>query len=286
MKRRVKDQVWPERIRIAPAQELKMPSHRTYWDYFVNSAMHLRIPVQIDFQLHVVGPAAFEFIVDNTMCVFDFSDYLLIDTRCRHYEHWLRAHYNASLTPFPAFGSFPPVSFHDWKAYERLSEIQYKAQGDIVLHKQAFANEPHRYDITRRRSYARQLLTNHCGSLSIDTQLDDQETFWLKALEGFVSVHIPGTWPHILDRGQLQLMGLGVCTISPDIWTAPLGERPEPWKHYIPINDDFADLPSRIDWCRANRESCVEIGSRAKAYFKNHCTPEAAWRYVKGRVAA
>lgn len=262
-----------------------MDYHKTYWEYLVNSAMHLNIPVQVDFQLQPVGPAAFEFIVDNTTCVFDFSDYLLVDTRCRHYEHWLRAHYTAGFQGFPNIGPLSPVSFHDWRIFEKLSRLEYKAKGNTILHKQAFANEPHRQQITHRRSYARQLLLTQCGPFAVDVQLDEQSIFWQKALNCFVSVHIPGTWPHILDRGQLQLMGLGVCTISPDLWSAPLGERPEPWKHYVPICDDYTDLPEKVSWCDSNREQCVEIGSRAKAYFSKHCTPEAIWRFVKGRIS-
>lgn len=120
----------------------------------------------------------------------------------------------------------------------------------------------------------------------VDTLVEPQAKFFEKAFGCLVSVHIPGSWPHLLDRGQHQLMAFGVCTVSPDLWTCCPGKRPQPWLHYVPIRGDFSDLVEKVEWCDRNRDECREIGQRAKAFFASHSTPEAIWQHIQRRLSA
>jgi len=81
-------------------------------------------------------------------------------------------------------------------------------------------------------------------------------------------------------------MGLGVCTVSPDLWTWYCTERPQPWLHYVPVRDDFSDLVEKIERCDQNPHECRQMGGRAKAFFQTHSTPEAIWHHVKQRMLA
>ncbi len=42
-----------------------------------------------------------------------------------------------------------------------------------------------------------------------------------------------------------------------------------PWKHYVPIKDDFSDIQERIDWCESNQDKCIEMVSSCKALFQD-----------------
>ena len=46
--------------------------------------------------------------------------------------------------------------------------------------------------------------------------------------------------------------------------------------HDIGFIDDkmYSDLHEKIEWCKANRKECVEIGARAKELFNETSTPK------------
>jgi len=259
---------------------------RLFWRHLHNTAADVSIEVVIDDGLAKVCWSAFEFVVDGVRCVYDFSDFLLVDAACSRYRHRLRIQYLQGFVPHPNLGSFSQISFFDWPRYRKLSEsLTYDASGDSILHKQCFPppTDLRGADLYRRRSSVQAQLVARFGDL-IDVAIDPQEMFWQKASRCLVSVHVPGSYRHSLDRGQHQLMGLGVCTISPELWTSTLGERPERDVHYVGCRDDLSDIPARVEWRRNHREECAAIGRRAKEFFTAHSTPEAIWSYVKRRI--
>ncbi len=112
-----------------------------------------------------------------------------------------------------------------------------------------------------------------------------QQHYFRECTESLAVVHIPGSHPHILDRTVQQMFALGVCVISPDIWTTCLEVRPQANVHYLAIRDDYSDLPEKIDWIADHRDRAAAIGAAAKNFFRQYCTPEAIWRYVHRRLA-
>lgn len=47
----------------------------------------------------------------------------------------------------------------------------------------------------------------------------------------------------------------------------------EPWRHYVPLAEDCADLEERLDWCEANPRRAEEIVSEASAFLSEFMDP-------------
>jgi hypothetical protein len=114
------------------------------------------------------------------------------------------------------------------------------------------------------------------------TSFVDQMHWWKLNEKCLVAVHVPGARNDMLDRGQLELMGLGVCVLSPEIVTV-IGRHQvlEPFKHYVPVDPNYSNICEQIEWCRNHRRDCVEIGLNARLLFDSIVPPIEYWRYVK-----
>lgn len=274
----------PESVALAHGQ---CSYHYEAWRYIVGTLRALpAVHVEFDSRLTMPCWSAYELRVDGEPVVIDISDYVLVDPAVGGFRHWLRFTYTPLFAPFPNIGSFPITSFLDWDEYERLAdELAYRAGGETVLYGQSEAvaeNLPG--GKTQRRQYVRAVLRErYVGDL--DDEWTDRAAYWRRAAGSLVTVCVPGADNHHLDRGQHQLMGLGVCTISPELFMAPLGDRPIAGEHYVACRDDYADLVERIEWCRAHREGCRAIGRQARDFFQTHSTPQAIWRYIAARLA-
>lgn len=259
------------------------------WRYLVGTIKAAGITLKTDIGLGSLAQGAWPIIVDGAVVGFDYSDYLLVPDVQRHYRSWFRFQYVNAFVPHATIASFPPISFMAWE--EELPEtITPAASGVQILHAQAYeflkdSPTPRDRDLYARRHRARQQLLHVYGS-RVHTARESQPDFWTRASHCLVSVHIPGSWNHMLDRAQHQLLAYGVCTISPEIWTAPLGDMLEPGEHYVRIRDDAADLVDVVAWCDEHREECRRIGRNARAFFMTHSTPAAIWRYVKRHVVS
>ena len=42
-----------------------------------------------------------------------------------------------------------------------------------------------------------------------------------------------------------------------------------PWKHYVPVANDFSDLGEKIRWCHHHDDECREIGRNARDFVLN-----------------
>lgn len=280
----------PRSVEIPPRTIVETePYVQLCWDYLHATLVSLKIDVKINPDLPCVCPSAFEMHVDGVTAVYDYSDYLLVAGEQQRYRHWFRFHHTSGFTPHDNLASFPPISFLNWDEYRHLgNQIRYDASGETILHAQAFeflsrSESARDRDLYRRRKRARERLISEFGH-RVDTEIRPQRDFWRAAGRALVSVHIPGSWPHSLDRGQHQLLGFGVCTISPTIWTSTLGETIQPYEHYVPIRDDDSDLVEKVQWCEQHREECAAIGRRARAFFLKHSTPSAIWTSIVNRM--
>lgn len=282
----------PAKVRLPPEAVAAAHGEHSYhlqaWRYIAGTLAALpEIEVEFDSALGMPCWSAYELSVDGWRVAVDISDYILVDASAAGFEHWLRFTYTPLFAAFPHIGSFPITSFVDWVEYQRLrGELNYRAEGDTVLYSQQdYVGERLPSRKTERRQYVRRILSDRYGA-TLDSAWTSAELYWRRSAAAFVTVCVPGADNHHLDRSQHQLLGLGVCTISPDIFMAPLGERLVAGEHYVVCRDDYADLIERIEWCREHREACRRIGRQAQGFFQAHGTPRAIWQYVARRVRA
>lgn len=252
------------------------------WHHLKNSAEYAGVEVTIDPKLQKAADNAIEMLVDGEIAVYDYSDYLNLALNSGAYKHWFRFHYVEGYYGTKNLHSFPPISFLDWKHYYWLEKTVKVGIGQNIWFKQAIFEgggtlvDKDRCD--RRREMASKLRGLDIPNL--DTTIWGQNEYWDRVPECGLSIHVPGSWRHSLDRGQLQMMGLGVCTVSPDIWTACCGLRPQAGEHYIMLDDRFVNLEHCLGLPLLTRWA---IGTAAKRWFQDHCTPKAIWSYV-GRM--
>lgn len=257
------------------------------WRYLVNTLHAAGVKCVPDPMLRPITKGVWPMIVDDVWTAFDFSDFMLVPGVQSDYRYWFRFQYLNSFIAHTNLSSFPPISFVDWPSWYSFTP-SYSARGDQILHSQSYeflkdSKTPRDVSLYQRRSQTRQTLLTTYGD-DVWTAREHQIQFWRRAMDCLVSIHIPGSCINMLDRGQHQMFGLGVCTISPEIWTSVLGDRPEASVHYVAIRDDGRDLVDAIEWCRQHRQDCANIGRNARAFFLSHSTPRAIWRYVNRRI--
>lgn len=181
------------------------------------------------------------------------------------------------------FGSnihaFSPISFDPWSIYSDQKTINYTCSGNTILNNQRISG-----GAIERRTIVAKILATHFGS-DLDRDLTSQMDFWDKFNRCLVSVCVPGYCNNMVDRGHLQSLAFGVCTISPNLPEIfPFDRTLVPNQHYIRCNDDYSDLIEKIEWCKNNREKCIQIGKEAKTWFLSTCTPEYLLKWILSHI--
>ena len=168
------------------------------------------------------------------------------------------------------------TSKDDYDNYHTLCDQQiYKATGNIVVNRQV----PYR-NALKRRSHVQRLLRFEYGDYT-KTRCIPQLDYWKSFEKCLVSVTVPGAHNDMLDRGHIQQMGLGVCTIAPQIKTLlPFKRRLIPNEHYLKCESDYSDLISLVEWCKNNRKKCREIGRNAKSLYDSSYAPSSMFTYI------
>ncbi|PHN02213.1 hypothetical protein CRP01_33300 [Flavilitoribacter nigricans DSM 23189 = NBRC 102662] len=250
--------------------------YRVYYGYVLDSLRYLKAGVKFGPDSSI-GDAKFVIRIANTEIVIDYSDHLTLAPQFEKYPWYFKFHYSegyheAHDNLFP----FSPVSFYDWQQYHYLrQQIKYTANGEMILSRQY----PHGNALHRRKQ-VQHLLKDRYGALAA-TERIEQVQFWKEISNSLVSVCVPGARNNILDRGHLQYLAFGACTISPKIITMLPGFRKLiPDVHYIQCSDDYSDLPEKIAHCRKDRKRCVEIGRNAQQLFLETSTPPELWKWV------
>jgi len=207
---------------------------------------------------------------NDEKCVFDFSDYTeaLEKINTTYYKFHPS---EQTLKEHPTIRPFPPISFYSWEEYYTLAdEIKYTCNTDRILNMQ----RPHTQNY-KRRVFVQKMLRDKYGENAI-THLTNVTEFWDQINSCLVSVCVPGARNDIIDRGHLQYLALGCCTISPEIIDVfPGNVKLLPGVHYLACNSDYSDLLDIIEYCKCNRQRCMRIGLAARHFFSSHCTPEA-----------
>jgi len=131
-----------------------------------------------------------------------------------------------------------------------------------------------------RREYVQDMLRRQYGSVVI-TDSVPQIDYWKKINNCTTHVFIPGARNDMLDRGHIQYLAFGCCSIAPRITNVlPYYGKLVPGVHYVECKPDYSDLIAKIEWIRSNREHAVEIGRNARVLFEQACTPEVLWNWI------
>jgi hypothetical protein len=241
---------------------------QTYYElhvkYLINIFGHQNIPLSFE-PMPFVNETAFPLIIDDKPCIIDFSD---SGDSIIHSEHPVFKFH--CKTQAPGIYPLPPISFHDWTEYNKLKDdISYTCNNDIILNNQLpYGNA------RERRDYIRELLKMYYPD-TVDAEMTEQLAYWKKINNCLCHVFVPGQNNNILDRGQIQYLAFGCCTISPKLPEfLPFNTQLEPEIHYIMCDDRYRELSKKIEWIKCNRDKAIEIGNNAKKLFEATSTPE------------
>lgn len=218
--------------------------------------------------------------INGKKVLFDYSDYHRVVRRHPINTPCFKYHYSYnSKKSYKNLFPFTPTSFINWPRYFELSKsIQYRAEGDLIINKQ----KPYGNAIERREKVIDMLRKRYADIGSITTKPDDsQEIFWQMINKCLVAVFVPGATNDMLDRGHLQYLAFGCCTIAPSIVDRlPYGKKLLPSVHYVQCASDYSDLIEKIEWCRKHRGTCRRIGRSAKQLFLKTSTPAKLLEWV------
>jgi len=230
-----------------------------------------------------LGNTAFKCYIDGKLVIFSFTDNmyrfgnseqtalnLITDIPIFKFHYGVDNNFSDNVIPFT------PVSFHNWKVFfENANEINYSCNSNIILNNQALSG-----GAKQRREFVRVLLKQKYMDL-VDISIYPKLDYWKKINNCLVSVCVPGYCNNMLDRGHIQFMAFGACTISPHLpEILPFNATLIPDVHYIMCKDDYSDLISKIEWCKNNTSSCVEIGNAASKLFNQIGTPNNLWNWI------
>lgn len=91
-------------------------------------------------------------------------------------------------------------------------------------------------------------------------------------------IHVSG---HVRGfRLSTEFAYQSVILLVGDMYRLWFERRLEPWKHYVPVNEDLSDLGERLDWCEANDAECEQIAKRAREFYENYLNKEGILSYL------
>jgi len=154
--------------------------------------------------------------------------------------------------------------------------FNYDCTGNKILNKQRIYG----LAITRRKKVQGMLKAKYRGNV-ITEFTPSYKDYWKEQENCLAVVCVPGASENSLDRGQIESIGLGVCTISPEInISLPYNNKLIKDKHYIACKGNYSDLIEKIEWCKSNRKQCAQIGQNAKKLFDDSCLPTQHWDWI------
>ena len=224
-----------------------------------------------------VSETSFVIFLDEKKVLVDFSDFSNPPILSKNIDFCIKFHYNEKGYDDSRIIPFTPVSFYDWDEYFRIQQqIQYKSSSSLVLNCQrpyAGAKE--------RRENVQAVLNSTYGDCCDTTCNYTQEDYWKLSNNCLCHVFVPGARNDMLDRGQIQYMAFGCCTISPYLSDMlPYNKKIIPGIHYVSCSSDYLDLVERIEWIKDNKEKAIEIGKNAKRLFEETSTPGKLWQWI------
>ena len=225
------------------------------------------------------GVNAYSCALNDKQFIMDFSDYTPLQLNPKDFKvPYFKWHYSIKVLTYP-YNVYPLciLQDYDFEEFARVRlQVMYTATGSLITNNQRPVS-----GAKERRTMVQQMLTAAYKS-DVSTTFIPQKTWWMSHDDCLVSVAVPGARNDMLDRGQLELMGLGVCVISPMITTVLMGHRTLiSYMHYIAVKPDYSDLIKTINWCQTHREQCQTFGINARNLFDKVATPSVYWEYIK-----
>jgi hypothetical protein len=136
-----------------------------------------------------------------------------------------------------------------------------------------------------RRRHVHQLLKENFSDVDVDADCDQMD-FWRQHENCLAAVCVPGATNNMVDRGHIELMGLGVCTVSPELRTLfPQRKQLTAGHHYIQCADDYSDLVEILKKLEKNPAICRRIGANARRFYERYYTPEKYWQWIRKNLA-
>lgn len=227
----------------------------------------------------------FSCTINDQQVIFDYADHSTrnwkdLNPDVKYFKFQTTANNPPEMIPLgpPMIGlmKMGPIraSLDDYNQLRRSFKYQ---PGQRVLCKQ----NPYGNALERRR-LVRSMLTqafNKATDISHDTP---QIEFWKAHERCLVSVCVPGATNNMVDRGQMELMGLGVCTVSPRLDTLfPHYQHLIPDTHYIQCADDYSDLVEKIKELQQNKQLCREVGNNAQKFYDQYFSPIKYWNWIE-----
>lgn len=217
--------------------------------------------------------------------IIDFNDGHNFSPLSYQYPHWLRFRFHSNCKPYPWLGALTMTSFTDWARYgelqQQVREQRKLRKTNTIICNQWLNTWGDRNE--RRRLMVRGLLHTKLGD-RVDFKQTGQDAFFQKAATAMCFVSVPGDWENQMVRGQLQMIGLGLPTISPVMYEQCCDGLLQPGIHYLACRPDFLDVPDLISWCDNHPDEIEAIGHNAWLFFQEFCTPIAVWTYIKDRL--
>lgn len=223
--------------------------------------------------------AFFSCIINDSQVIVDFCDFY--DWHFKDSEVPYFKFQSTNETPIKCHPLGPPIvgiglnlraTMDDY--FDIRKDFKF-FPGDQVLCKQS----PNGLAKDRRNNVQAMLVKNfpnidiHPKGLQID--------FWKKHEQCLAAVCVPGANNNMIDRGHMELLGLGVCTISPQLNTRLAHNKIlVPNVHYIRCKDDYSDLLDIIEDLKSNKKNAKEIGENARKFFNDFWTPENYWDWI------
>lgn len=166
------------------------------------------------------------------------------------------------------------------REYNELKEEYNYTPGSMILCKQL----PNGAAI-ERRNYVHNLLTETFAERADTDAQANQIDFWRAHETCLASVCVPGATNNMVDRGHIELLGLGVCTISPELFTVfPDNQILIPDHHYIKCADDYSDLIDIIKHLENNLDLCKRIGDNGRQFYDQVYSPKEYWSWIIGNI--
>lgn len=222
--------------------------------------------------------------VDGKQIIVDYADH--------HYRDWKQLYKDIPYFKFQTtddktkdvISLGPPIVGSKIKGSKGATMREYMrakaafeySPGSMVLSKQIPNGAA-----TKRRKRVHSMLEEAFGE-NVDIKVNcDQIDFWKMHETAIASVCVPGATNNMADRGQTELLGMGVCTISPEIKTIfPYNKKIRDNYHYIQCNDDYSDLVEIVQTLYDNPKRSIRIGKNAKRFYEKYYSPEVYWKWI------
>lgn len=260
-----------------------------HFQFFIQYAKHAGITVElVESDDHVFvsnDQLTFSCLVNNKQIIIDYADH-----STRSWRHlYPNVPYFKFQTNFPLLDNTIPLGPPIVGVKKPVSEKAAVGDYDTLRHKfnyvpgtKILCKQTPNGRAVGRRTAVHNMLINKFSADRVDINAKSaQQEFWKAHEDCLVAVCVPGATNNMVDRGHMELIGLGVCTVSPRLDTIfPWHKLLEPGVHYLQCKDDYSDLADIIRDAESNKDLCKDIGNNARKFFNKYYTPTKYWQWI------